>query len=387
MNGTSSKFSRRSGNPAGAANELVLSMEVGKRNGSASLDLTFCDPTGWEERAGTERAALALLGQETARFHRPDSFGNFDTRSKLACEFGGNPEDWVLCASTSEAYSILFQLLADPGDRIGVCRPSYPLLDDLARHGGVGLVDIPLRWNQERWFLDLGHLERAMKDGIRCFALIQPGNPTGWWLSEEERSKVLALSARYGCPLVSDEVFAMDLHAPGFRSLHGEDSALVFVLQGLSKSFGLPQFKLGWIHFSGPATELSACRERLERLNDALLSASTPSQVAYPGLRAMQEQLRGPLESRLRRNRERFGRLSREGCTALPVPAGWMGIIRLGYLDETLVCKKLMEAGVVVQPGFLYDMPWDSLVVSLLTDPDVFSSGLQAIESVIRDIS
>ncbi len=44
-----------------------------------------------------------------------------------------HPDQVVLTASTSEAYSWLFKLLADPGDQVLVPTPSYPLFEWLAR--------------------------------------------------------------------------------------------------------------------------------------------------------------------------------------------------------------------------------------------------------------
>jgi alanine-synthesizing transaminase len=377
-------FSIRSSNPIGSASPLVLAMEESRRLGRVSYDLTCTDPTGWKDREDLERLALSFLSCERARRYDPQPLGLVSAREVLCRRFGGPPENWVLCASTSEAYSILFQLLADPGDRLAVCRPSYPLLDDLARHGGLGLVDIPLRWSDSRWQLDIGWVQRHLKDpSVRALVLIQPGNPTGWWLSPLERAKVLELCQRYGKALVCDEVFADDLHAPGFHSLHGEPSCLVFVLGGLSKSLGLPQFKLGWIHASGPFPELEAAMDRLSRLNDSLLSASTPVQHALYELFELQVALHAPIKQRCLRNAAVLGNIATETVEALPAGGGWTRVLRLCQLGELEACQRLLDVGVLVQPGFLYDLPGENLVVSLLSDEQVFSTGLSIIKSVL----
>ena len=377
-------FSSRSGNPVGAASPLIRRMNFAKSNGQIRLDLTVTDPTGWEERAALERQALSLLNNEAARFYQPDSLGLFKAREVLARTYGGSAHEWVLCASTSEAYSILFQLLADPGQRVAICRPSYPLLEDLARHGGIALADIPLRWTNSRWWLDIGWLERRLADPqIVALVLIQPGNPTGWWLSNQERSMVLNLCRSHGKALIVDEVFAYDLHSDGFHSLHGENSAMVFVLGGLSKSLGLPQFKLGWIHASGPQRDLDASLERLSRINDGLLSASSPVQTALEVLLTLQEALHSPIQARCLENLSKLQELTLEGLEVLPAGGGWSRILRLNHSREEDVCLRLLEMGVLVQPGYLYDLPGDHLVVSLLTKPSVFSEGLEALYTVI----
>lgn len=378
-------FSRRSENPASTGISLAQEMEKAKEEGKIRFDLSNTDPTGWQERSVVERQALGLLNRESARFYHPHAQGLVSARTQLARRHGGSVQDWFLCASTSEAYSILFQLLLDPGDFLGVCRPSYPLLDDLARHQGIRLVEIPLRWHEQRWMLDIGVLESKLREGVRCLALIQPGNPTGWWLSSEESEKLVKLCRRFGCTVLCDEVFAEDLHEPGFRSLHQETRIPLFVMGGLSKSLGLPQLKLGWIHAcSSDSLWLDEARERLSRINDSLLSASSPVQLALGELFELQGPLRAPLERRCKENLTYLTSRPEEGWKVVPAGGGWCRILRLDNFSEEDVCLRLLERGTLVQPGYFFDLPWDALVVSLLSEPSEFRDGLDVLENVLE---
>lgn len=377
------EFSRRSSNPAGLSSPLVLAMEENRRSGKILFDLACTDPTGWEERADIERKALSLLAGERGRHYDPQSTGLLSAREALSRRFGGSPDHWILCASTSEAYSILFQLLANPGERLAVCRPSYPLLDDLARHGGLGLVGIPLHWIASRWQLDIGWVEKHLKDPtVRALVLIQPGNPTGWWLTPMERKKVLSLCRTHGKALICDEVFSEDLHNEGFLSLHNEDSALTFVLGGLSKSLGLPQLKLGWIHASGPQIQLENSLERLSRLNDSLLSASTVVQIALDELLSMGKLLHDPIQDRCMRNLQALSNFYDNRFEVLPSGGGWSRILRLKNGNELKTCWDLLSRGVLVQPGFLFDLPGENIVISILSEPNSFSAGLTTIHGM-----
>lgn len=364
-------------------------MDRMRETGLATFDLTGTDPTGWSERREVERAALGLLSDPSSNRYCPDPQGLREVRELLSRETGGSVaiDDWFLCASTSEAYSILFQLLCDPGDQVVVNRPSYPLLDDLARHGGIRLVDVPLRWIGRRWCLDIGRLEKAFSSGsIRAFCLIQPGNPTGWFLSREERTKVVALSAKYHVALISDEVFSDYTNVPGFQSLLGQTDCLCFVLSGLSKGFGLPGFKLGWIGMSGPSKATENAKERLQRVNDSLLSASTPVQKAMNRLWAMKADLLEPIRSRLNTNLEEWTRSQSDGSTRHPVKAGWMAILELAPGQEERLCGLAMDQGILVQPGFLFDLPMDGVVVSLLTETAVFREGLEKLQDIVDSL-
>jgi aspartate/methionine/tyrosine aminotransferase len=282
----------------------------------------------------------------------------------------------------------LFQLLCDPGDAVVVNRPSYPLLDDLARHGGISLLESPLRWIDSQWQLDIGRLERVFrKPSVKAYCLIQPGNPTGWFMTSTERSKVLALCSKHGVALISDEVFADFTHSEGFRSVLGESTCLTFTLSGLSKGFGLPGLKLGWAAVSGPPEEVSQARERLQRLNDSLLSASTPVQMALDRIIPLKQDLLQPLRDRLFRNLGVWSSFSPLVGQPLPVAAGWMALLQLVPGTEESFSLRLMDRKVLVQPGFLFDLPWDGVVVSLMTEPQVFEQGIQVLREELQGIS
>jgi alanine-synthesizing transaminase len=377
------RFSHRSSNPAGSSHRLIQRMDLLRSNpDSIRYDLTSTDPTGWPIRQDLERRALSFLADGSSNRYCPDPQGLASARQILSNLRQNlvSMEEWFLTASTSEAYSLLFQLLCDPGDKMVVNRPSYPLLDDLARHGGVSLIDVPLRFLDGRWQLDIGKLEQAFRDDrVKGFCLIQPGNPTGWFLSASERSKVVALCVKHGVALISDEVFSDFTYQEGFESVLGESRCLTFALSGLSKGFGLPGFKLGWIAMSGPREGLSEARERLQRLNDSLLSASTPVQLALGPLVELSESLRGPLSSRLEKNRNAWMEMAKISNSFLEIPAGWMGILRLPEGREEEICDQWMNQGILVQPGFLFDLPWDGVVVSLLAEPETFQEALQVL--------
>ena len=376
-------FSKRSDNPAGDPTSLVSRLERLRGSNDPSLcDLTSTDTTGWWQRLDLEMECLTHLASAQGCRYIPDPQGSLHAREHLSALFGNSvpPQDWFLFASTSEAYSLLFQLLCDPGDQVVVNRPSYPLLDDLARHGGISLVESPLRWTGSKWELDIGQLERSFrKASVKAFCLIQPGNPTGWFLSLSERAKVVALCAKHQVALISDEVFADFTNDPGFTSCLGESSCLTFTVSGLSKGFGLPGLKLGWAGVSGGLEGVSQARERLQRLNDSLLSASTPVQMAMDQIIPLKNALLQPLRERLGHNLEVWSKFSPSSGMALPVPAGWMGILQLDPGTEEGFCDRLMDQKLLVQPGFLFDLPWDGVVVSLMIEPEIFERGIQVL--------
>ena len=88
------------------------------------------------------------------------------------------PERIVLTVSTSEAYSLLFKLLADGGDEVLVPRPSYPLFDQLIDLDLVAGRPYDLVYHGA-WSIDFDSFERAFSPRTRVVILVSPNNPTG----------------------------------------------------------------------------------------------------------------------------------------------------------------------------------------------------------------
>jgi len=366
-----------------ARNRIAAALEERRDAGRPVLDLTETNPTrvGLPMPAPEIRAALAdgrLLQYE------PTAFGNYQARAAVSTYHRGAvpPEHVVLTASTSEAYALLFKLLADPGDRVLVPVPSYPLFEYLAGLENVETVPYPFAWEDGGWFLDFAALEARIDGRTRALVVVSPNNPTGAMLRHEEATRLLALCRDRGVGLIADEVFADHVFtdAPSrLRSLAGRDEALVFVLGGLSKVCLLPQLKAAWIAASGPTDRLEEALARLEIVADTYLSVNTPVQLALPRLLALRDLIRPPLMGRLRANRGALERALR-GSAATPLPAdgGWSAAVRVPRDpgEEERVLRLLLWHGLKVHPGFFFDFPTEAfLVVSLLGPEEEFARG------------
>src|SRR5215218_3063482 len=222
------------------------------------IDLTETNPT----RVGLsypEEELADLLRRGAGPEYQPHPLGLLEAREALAAVLSGpgdpvSPDDLVLTASTSESYSYLFKLFADPGDEVLAAAPSYPLLDSLAALDSLVLSRFPLGAGP-RFAHDPEAVELALSPRTRLVAVVHPGNPTGSFLSAAEQGALAALCASRGLPLISDEVFSeypLDGDAPRAGPAAASGEALAFSVGGLSKSAGLPSWKLGWIRIGGP---------------------------------------------------------------------------------------------------------------------------------------
>jgi alanine-synthesizing transaminase len=290
----------------------------------------------------------------------------------------------ALTASTSEAYSLLFKLLCDPGDRVLVPRPSYPLVEHLTDLEGVVAEPYAVEFHG-RWSIDLDDVRRAIGDStrnVRAIVLVSPNNPTGSVVSAAELDEIVALAARHDLAVIADEVFSdYPIQNSRVSSVLSQAQALTFGLGGLSKSVGLPQVKLGWIGVSGPQALVDAALERLETICDTYLSVSTPVQLAAADLLRDGAPVRAQIQARIRENAAALqGMVAQYSqCTLFPIEAGWYAVLQIPAVtsEEAFVVDLLERTGVLVHPGYFFDFEREAfLVLSLLPEPALFSSAL-----------
>jgi alanine-synthesizing transaminase len=383
-------FSSRMRRAAGR-NRLAIALEVRREAGLPIVDLTMSNPT----RAGFVYPAglLQPLAQDRALCYEPQPFGLPSARQAVSDEFARRgveveAEHIVLTASTSEAYSLLFKLLCDPGDAVLAPRPSYPLIEHLTDLEAVSLEHYSLEFHG-RWTVDLDGLQDKLttpREGrIRAIIMISPNNPTGSVVRNAELRALASLARQHDLALISDEVFA-DYSIAGAEcsSALETDDVLTFALGGLSKTVGLPQVKLGWIGVSGPAALVTDAMDRLETICDAYLSVSTPVQVAAAELLTAGGQVRSQIQHRVRNNFKVLVEIASKSpsCSVLPVEAGWYAVIQVPAItsEEVFVLDLLERAGILVHPGYFFDFEHEAfLVISLLLEPVSFSSALQTL--------
>ena len=367
-------------------NRLSAALAAARR-GRALNDLTVSNPT----RVGIEYPAglLRPLSDAAGLTYAPEPFGLPAARAAVALTYERRglriaPDRVILTASTSEAYSLLFKLLANAGDEVLSPIPSYPLFDHLTALDGVRQRPYRLDFHGS-WTIDVGSVDEAWTDTTRAVLAVSPNNPTGSALSEMDAAELVARCADRDAALILDEVFAdypVDGPLPEPSALQ-RDACLLFRLGGLSKTAGLPQVKLGWIAVGGPDALVDEALDRLSLICDTYLSVSTPVQVAAPAMIEASGVVRDRILARVRANYRHLCAASRshDAISVLPIDGGWSAVLRVpATRSEEALALDLLGHGVVVHPGFFFEFPREAyLVVSLLADPAAFAAGVRTI--------
>ncbi|HEY4053622.1 MAG TPA: pyridoxal phosphate-dependent aminotransferase [Terriglobales bacterium] len=371
-----------------APNRFTEALEQARQAGASILDLTISNPT----RAGLiydEPAILDSLRNTKSLDYDPQPKGLRSARETVAGYYSRrgetvDPEFLVLTTGTSEAYSFVFRLLANPGDEVLIAKPSYPLFDFLADLQDVKLVPFSLIYDHG-WQIDFHALEQALSEKTRAIVLVHPNNPTGSYVSAKERERLNELCTEHQLALIVDEVFLDYGHDVSRRqSFVSNNAALTFTLSGISKISALPQMKLAWIAVNGPSDKSPGALERLEVIADTFLSVTTPVQWAAQTLIEQGTPVQSQLLERVRTNLTELDRqvAQQKACARLAVEGGWYAVLRVPAIssDEELAISLLQQCGVLVHPGHFYDFPQDGyLVLSLITPESRFREGVRRI--------
>ena len=184
-----------------------------------------------------------------------ESEGNPPLRSAIAeSVYGGEVDasDVLVFAGAEEAIYVTMRTVLSPGDTIVVAVPCYTSLSDIAADMGVSVVPwVP----DEEWKLDLASLARIVagedREGgpARMVVLMNPANPTGALLGEEDLRGIVGLCEDANCILFADEVYR-GLEREGTQvvpSAAGMSESHVIALGVMSKAYGLAGLRVGWV--------------------------------------------------------------------------------------------------------------------------------------------
>ena len=178
------------------------------------------------------------------------SNGTPELRSLIADLYPGSTPDHIhVTNGGSEANYMAVWRLVEPGDDVVMLVPNYMQTWGLVRAFGGTIREWPLIEDREagRWRPDLDRLATLVTDKTRLILLCTPNNPTGATLTAQELDEIARIASRHDAWVLSDEVYR------GAELVDGETPSMwgryerVIVTSGLSKAYGLPGLRIGWI--------------------------------------------------------------------------------------------------------------------------------------------
>jgi aspartate/methionine/tyrosine aminotransferase len=266
------------------------------------------------------------------------------------------PVDFERVVITPGAKPIMFYTilaLVDEGDEVIYPNPGFPIYESVIRF--VGGRPVPIQLHEENDFrLDVGELLDLVTDRTKLIIINSPQNPTGSILTAEDLEAVGRLALDRDIYILADEIYSRIIYEGDFTSiLHVVPEAMdqVILLDGMSKTFAMTGWRLGW---GVMQPTLAAAVAKLQT-NSNSCTATFSQMVIPPALFGPQ----GPVEAmraEFQRRRDAIvaglNRIDRITCRK---PAGAFYVFpntsRLGVDSQTLADRMLQEAGVAALSG------------------------------------
>ncbi|HET7697239.1 MAG TPA: aminotransferase class I/II-fold pyridoxal phosphate-dependent enzyme [Vicinamibacterales bacterium] len=185
------------------------------------------------------------------------SNGTIELRERIAALYPGATVDQVeVTNGTSEANYLIALSQLRAGDAVAMQVPNYMQMWGVARSLGAEVKPFRLR-PDAGWEPDWDEFERAVTAGTRLLYLSNPNNPTGSVLSPAAMRRMVDRCEQTGTWLLADEVYlGAEVDGPRTPSFWGM-SERVIVTSGLSKAYGIPGVRIGWI--AGPRDLVADC--------------------------------------------------------------------------------------------------------------------------------
>ena len=157
------------------------------------------------------------------------------------------PED-LLIAAPQECIFLFLMSTVSKGGHVIVMTPSYQSLLSIPRAAGCEVSSVPVVEEGSGWTIDPDDLSGLIQQNTQCIIINTPHNPTGLVLDGEKRRRIIETARKHGIPVFCDEMYrGLEYGLAETPVSLCDDYENAVCLSGLSKAYGLPGLRIGWL--------------------------------------------------------------------------------------------------------------------------------------------
>lgn len=209
-----------------------------------------------------------------------------ELRENIAAMYNGaTAENVLVTVGAIEANYNTISTLLSPGDEIIVMLPNYMQIWGIAKNLNLNLKTFHLR-EENGWAPDINELHDHISDNTKLITVCNPNNPTGYILTEEEMDEIVSAASWVDAWILADEVYAgaersTDEQTPSFYGRYDK----VLAVGSLSKAYGLPGLRIGWVVGPVDTTDDIWARHEYTTLSATMLSNHLAAIALSPEVR------------------------------------------------------------------------------------------------------
>ena len=271
-----------------AIRDVVVPATKLESEGHEILKLNIGDPIAYPGLPTPKHMVDAYVNAlQTGNNGYSPSYGLPQLRAAIAQDerrkgWPARQDDIYVCHGVTEALQIIFAATLEEDDVVLAPGPHYPPYMAYPQMYGAHTVEYKLKPN-DGWRLDFEDIESKMDDNVKLLVLINPNNPCGAVAGKDEIFRLISIARKWpNCVIVADEIYdGLDFTGEQKSVASLSPDVPVFVLNGVSKVYYAPGWRIGYLGIHDPKGRLQLVRDGIERLLRSRLCASTPAQLGY----------------------------------------------------------------------------------------------------------
>ncbi|KXS16662.1 aminotransferase [Gonapodya prolifera JEL478] len=350
-----------------------------------------CHPVKLSELVDSKEGVDALLDCD---LHYPAVGGTTELRDAIA-DFVGisgpqKSETVLVTVGAAEANAIAVASLVKPGDNVLVMSPGYQQISGLATNIGAKIHELRFKEPVSAgapWTLDLNLVPIGVRFSV--VAVNNPNNPLGRILNTDEMRAVVEIAKRSGAWLLSDEVYrgserTSDEVTPSFWSMYDK----VVCVGSLSKAFGLPGLRVGWLCAHPDLIQSFWRRHEYLTISTGILSMHLATIAVRPATRA---RLFARNRQLVREGYKRLEKFVTEHSDVLEMSApdatalGFVRFKGIKLTSEEFCHEVRKRASVLVAPGAHFGAESHFRITHGVV-PEMLEDALGRLSEVVRDL-
>jgi len=293
------------------------------------------------------------------RMNYTESLGNPELRQLIADMYAKvDVEDVLVLGTPVEGIYLAACAVLDPGDEVIVLAPAYDALINMFEHvvGDENVKKWKFKPGNETWELDTDDLKQLISSKTKMLVVNFPHNPTGFLPSPEQQAEIILIAEEHNLILFYDEMYFGLIHSgPNPIPSAADLSKKTIVLSGLSKTYGLPGLRSGWLIIQDEEIRENIINWKFY----TSICPPAPSEFLAMAALKVREQLRDRNISIIEKNLEIadafFSRWPDLFTWRKPL-AGSVGLVGVNVPSVSLLSKELIKAGVLIQPAGMLGM-------------------------------
>jgi aspartate/methionine/tyrosine aminotransferase len=192
-------------------------------------------------------------------------------QARIDRQYGHEDREVFVTCGSSGGLVLAMLVLLNPGDEVIVFDPCFVIYNAMAAVAGGKVVYVD---TYPDFRIDLDRVARAITPRTKLIICNSPANPTGVLAGRDEVRGLAELAAEQNVVLLSDEIYRDFCYDAALVS-PAEYNPQTLVVDGFSKSYGMPGWRLGFAH--GPSAVI---REMIKLQQYSFVCAPQPAQWA-----------------------------------------------------------------------------------------------------------